>query len=88
MGEQYRRSLEEKIKELGAGKLSVFINSDGVDPHYQRHLEDTFRDAGVRFVLKREEANFIFEGSCSPSFHAGKVIAYFQGGQLSFMGRL
>lgn len=60
MGEQYRQTIEDKIIELGAENLLVFINADGVNPYYRQHLEDTFRDAGVRFVSSREEANLIF----------------------------
>lgn len=88
MGEQYRLTLEEKIEELGAANLRVYINEDGVNPHYRQHLEDTFRDAGVRFVSKREEANFIFEGDCTPSYQEGQVSAFFRGQQLSFVGTL
>lgn len=88
MGEQYRLTLEEKIEELGAENLRVYINEDGVNPHYRQHLEDTFRDAGVRFVSTREEANFVFEGSYTPSHQVGQVLAFFRGQQLSFVGTL
>jgi hypothetical protein len=87
MGEQYRAVLEEKIRELGSGNLRVYINADGVNPHYKQHLEDTFRDAGVRFVSSRAEANFVFEGNCEPAYQAGQIVAFFSGPeQLSFAG--
>ncbi len=88
MGEQYRQTIEEKISELGAEKLRVFINEDGVNPHYRQHLEETFRDAGVRFVARREEANLVFEGNQTPSYHAGQIVAFFQESRLVFVGAL
>jgi len=88
MGEKYRQTIEEKIKELGAEKLRVYINYEGVDPHYRQHLEDTFRDAGVRFVSSRGEANLVFEGNGTPSYGTGQVVAFFQSGQLAFSGAL
>jgi hypothetical protein len=45
MGERYKATLERKIKEFGGSNLRVFINAEGVNPHYKQHLEDTFRDA-------------------------------------------
>jgi hypothetical protein len=87
MGERYRAALEEKIRELGSSNLRVYINADGVHPHYKQHLEDTFRDAGVRFVDNRQEANFVFEGNCEPAHHAGQIVAFFSGHEeLSFAG--
>lgn len=87
MGERYRAALEEKIRELGSDKLRVFINADGAHPHYQKHLEETFRDAGVKFVASRQEANFVFEGNCEPAYQAGQIVAFFSGPeQLSFAG--
>ncbi len=88
MGEQYRQTIEEKIRELGAEQLRVFINQDGVNPHYRQHLEDTLRDAGVRFVSRRDEANLVFEANGTPSYGTGQVVAFFQSGQLAFSGAL
>lgn len=88
MGEQYRQTIEKKIRELGAENLRVFINGDGVNPHYRQHLEDTFRDAGVRFVSSREEANLAFEGNQNPSYREGQIAAFFSAGQLVFAGSL
>jgi len=88
MGEQYRQAIEEKISELGAENLRVFINQDGVNPHYRQHLEDTFRDAGVRFVSSRDEANLVFEGNSTPAYRTGQVAAFFSAGQLLFAGGL
>jgi hypothetical protein len=88
MGAKYRQAIAHKIRELGAEKLRVYINHEGVDPHYRQHLEDTFRDAGVRFVSSREEANLVFEGGGQPSPQAGQVVAFFQSGQLAFAGQL
>lgn len=86
MGEQYRQNIEEKIKELGAANLRVFINQDGVNPHYRQHLEETFRDAGVRFVSSRAEANLVFEGNQTPAYKEGQVVAFFQNSRLMFAG--
>jgi hypothetical protein len=88
MGEQYRQTIEEKISELGAENLRVFINEDGVNPHYRQHLEDTFRDAGVRFVSNRVDANLVFDGNSAPAYGPGQVVAFFQESQLMFAGAL
>jgi hypothetical protein len=88
MGEQYRQTIEEKIAELGAAQLRVFINPKGVNPHYRQHLEDTFRDAGVRFVSSRDEANLVFDGNQAPSYKDGQVVAFFRESQLMFAGAL
>lgn len=89
MGEKYRAELQERINELGGHNLRVFINADGVHPHYKQHLEETFSEAGVRFVASRDEANFLFEGHCEePAFQAGKVIAFFRNDRLQFAGAL
>jgi hypothetical protein len=88
MGQRYKRAINELIRDLGAEKLRVFINPDGVDPHYRQHLEDTFRDAGVRFVSSREEANLVFEGHETPERRPGQVVAFFQESQLMFAGAL
>lgn len=86
MGEKYQKAIAEKITELGAANLRVFINSEGVNPHYRQHLEDTFHTAGVRFVSTRAEANLIFEGDQTPAFVPGKIVAFFQESQLVFAG--
>lgn len=88
MGEQYRAILEEKIREFGGDSLRVFINAEGVNPHYKQHLDDTFRDAGVRFVSSRSEANFVFDGDCEPSYLPGQIVAFFTNKQLAFAGAL
>ena len=88
MGEKYRQTIQEKISELGAENLCVFLNEGGLSPHYRQHLEDTFREAGVRFVSSRAEANLVFEGHGAPSARAGQVVAFFQGSQLTFSGAL
>lgn len=89
MGEKYRAELQERIHELGGENLRVFINADGVHPHYKQHLEETFAEAGVRFVGTREEANFLFEGHCEePAYQTGKVVAFFREERLQFAGAL
>jgi hypothetical protein len=88
MGERYRAELQERISELGAHNLRVFINADGVHPHYKQHLEETFTEAGVRFVATREEANFLFEGHCEPAYSAGQMVAFFRDERLQFAGAL
>jgi hypothetical protein len=88
MGEQYKQTIEDKIGELGADNLRVFINPVGVNPHYRQHLEDTFRDAGVCFVSSRAEANLVFEGDETPEPQPGQVVAFFQESQLVFAGAL
>ncbi len=88
MGEQYRQSIETKINDLGAQNLRVFIDPDGVDPHYQHHLEGTFQKAGVQFVSTREAANLVFEGNRRPKQRPGQIVAFFQEGQLMFAGAL
>jgi len=86
MGERYKATLEKKIKEFGGSNLRVFINADGVNPHYKQHLEDTFREAGVRFVSSRAEANFVFDGDCEPNHLPGQIVAFFTDGNLAFAG--
>jgi hypothetical protein len=86
MGEKYRAELEAKIREFGGSNLRVFINADGVNPHYKQHLEDTFRDAGVRFVSQRAEANFVFDGDCEPNYLPGQIVAFFTEGNIAFAG--
>ena len=88
MGEQHRQTIEKKIRELGAENLRVFINADGLNPHYRQHLEDTFRDAGVRFVSRRDDANLVVEGNAAPSYQSGQIVAFFQEQQLVFAGAL
>jgi len=86
MGERYKATLELKIKEFGGSNLRVFINAEGVNPHYKQHLEDTFREAGVRFVPCRGEANFVFDGDCEPNYLPGQIVAFFTNGNLAFAG--
>jgi len=88
MGEKYKATLEKKIAEFGGSNLRVFINADGVNPHYKQHLEDTFKEAGVRFVATRQEANFVFDGDCEPSRLPGQIVAFFRGGDVAFDGSL
>lgn len=88
MGEKYKATLNKKIAEFGGSNLRVFINAAGVDPHYKQHLEDTFREAGVRFVESREAANFVFEGDCEPAYLPGQIVAFFAGGDVAFAGAL
>ena len=88
MGEQYKAVLEDKIKELGGQNLRVFINDEGVHPKYREHLEATFREAGVRFVESREEANFVFEGHSEPAINLGQVVAFFRNEQIAFQGAI
>ena len=88
MGEQYKAALEEKIKELGGENLRVFINDEGVHPRYREHLEATFKEAGVRFVATREEANFVFDGHSEPAYDFGQVVAFFTNEQIAFQGAL
>ena len=88
MGEKYKAKLQERINELGAENLRVYINEEGVDPRYYQHLEDTFKEAGVKFVASRQEANFVFEGHCEPASVAGKIVAFFRNQELQFEGML
>lgn len=88
MGEKYKAELQKRIDELGAQNLHVYINAEGVDPRYYQHLEQTFTEAGVRFVESRHEANFIFEGHCEPAVKAGQIVAYFREEQIHFAGML
>ncbi len=88
MGRRYRAELQERINELGAENLRVYLNAEGVDPRYYQHLEETFSEAGVKFVASREEANFVFEGHCEPETVPGKIVAFFRGQQLQFVGAL
>lgn len=88
MGEQYQGELREKIAALGAENLRVYINADGVHPHYYRHLQDTFQEAGVTFVASRQKANFVFEGNCEPVSMAGQIVAYFSHETLQFAGAI
>lgn len=88
MGEQYRAILEDKIRNLGGSNLRVYINPEGVNPHYYQHLKETFESAQVKFVDQRAEANFVFDGNCAPVYHGGQVAAYFQEGQLVFAGSI
>lgn len=88
MGEKYKATLVKKIAEFGGVNLRVFINAEGVDPHYKQHLEDTFTEAGVKFVTNRAEANFVFEGDCKPSRLPGQIVAFFKGGDVAFEGSL
>jgi hypothetical protein len=88
MGEKYRATLERKIAEVGGANLRVFINANGVNPHYKQHLEDTFKAAGVRFVEERAEANFVFEGDCEPARLPGQIVAFFRGEDVAFEGNL
>ena len=88
MGEKYKATLVKKIAEVGGNNLRVFINADGVNPHYKQHLEDTFQEAGVHFVASRAEANFVFEGDCEPARLPGQIVAFFRGGDVAFEGAL
>ena len=86
MGERYKATLEQKIREFGGSNLPVFINADGVNPHYKQHLEDPFREAGVRFVASRDGANFVFDGDCEPNYVPGQIVAFFTSANLAFAG--
>ncbi|HKV40691.1 MAG TPA: hypothetical protein VJX67_15875 [Blastocatellia bacterium] len=88
MGQQYKAALEEKIRELGGSNLRVFINDDGVEPAYRKHLEETFHETGVKIVESRTAANFVFEGHCEPEYSYGQVAAFFKGEQIAFAGAL
>lgn len=88
MGEKYKAELQEMIEQLGARNLRVYINPDGVHPQYYKHLEDTFKTSGVKFVTSREEANFVFEGHSEAASLPGRVVAYFSNEQLQFAGTL
>lgn len=88
MGEAYRSLLEQKIMQLGRTHLRVYINPAGVDPHYLLHLEEMFRTARATFVLSREDANFVFEGTCEPHSLPGQVTAFFTDSRLEFLGEL
>jgi hypothetical protein len=88
MGEKYKAELQERINELGGENLRVFINEEGVHPRYYKHLQETFRESGVRFVENRAEANFVFEGHCEPATQPGKIVAFFRNEELHFAGML
>ena len=89
MGREHRAALQDEIRKLGGGgKLRVFIDDDGISPHYRQHLEDTFREEGVKFVDARREANFVFSGQVESTPGIGQVFAFFRGGQLVLEGEL
>ncbi|HZS46581.1 MAG TPA: hypothetical protein VFC63_16010 [Blastocatellia bacterium] len=91
MGEKYKAELQDKIREFGASNLRVYLNEDGLHPHYFQHLKDTFQEEGVKFVYSRDDANFVFEGNCDaePAYQAGQVVAFFNPAQtLLFAGAL
>jgi hypothetical protein len=89
LGEKYKDELEQKIRQFGGENLRVYINAEGVHPHYYEHLTETFKGEGVQFVSSRKEANFVFEGSCEPSYEMGQIVAFFNQDQsLSFAGAL
>ena len=88
MGEQYRQSIEAKINDLGAQNLRAIIIPEGVDPHYRRHLEEIFLEAGVQFVSTREEANLVLEGNRSTERRPGQVVAIIRESHLIFAGIL
>ena len=88
MGEKYRAELENRINELGADNLRVYINEDGVHPAYYQHLQETFLKAGVKFVGSKQEANFVFEGHCEFINVPGQIVAYFSNEELQFAGML
>ncbi len=89
MGKEYKAALHEEIERLGGGeRLRVFINPEGVSPHYLEHLEETFREAGVTFVESPKAANFVFQGDQVAKFGIGQVAAFFRGGQMVFEGSL
>ena len=88
MGEKYKAELQDRINEIGAGRLRVYINAEGVHPHYYQHLQETFQEAGVRFVDSREQANFVFEGNCEPVSQPGQMVAFFRNEELQFAGML
>lgn len=88
MGEKYKEELQQRISELGAQNLRVYINEEGVHPHYYQHLKETFSEAGVTFVSGRQEANFVFDGNCEPVSLPGQIVAFFRSEQLHFAGML
>ena len=91
MGEKYKEELQQKIHEFGGSNLRVYLNADGLHPHYHEHLKETFREAGVKFVSTRDEANFVFEGNCEeePAYLAGQIVAFFRPDQtMAFAGAL
>ena len=89
MGREYKAALQEEIHRLGGGSnLRVYINPEGVSPHYLEHLEETFREEGVTFVETPKEANFVFQGDKISAFDIGQVAAFFRGGQMVFEGEL
>ncbi len=89
MGREYKAALQQEIRRLGGGaNLRVFINPDGVSPHYLEHLEETFREEGVTFVQTAKEANFVFQGDQVSAFDTGQVAAFFRGGRMVLEGEL
>lgn len=88
MGEKYKAELQDRINEIGADNLRVYINPEGVHPHYYQHLQETFLEAGVQMVDNRLEANFVFEGEIEPENQAGQMVAYFRNQELQFAGVL
>ncbi len=89
MGREYKAALQDRIQQLGGGdNLRVYINPEGVSPHYLEHLEETFREAGVTFVETPKQANFVFHGEQAVPFGLGQVAAFFRGGNMVFEGEL
>lgn len=88
MGERYRAQLQDILEDLGPERLRAYLNPEGVSQEYKRHVEDTFRAQGVVFVRSREEANFVFDGHCSPVSMPGQVVAFFRDDALVLEGAL
>jgi len=57
-----------------------------LDPHYKQPLEDTFTEAGLKFVTNRAEANFVFEGDCKASRPLKQIFAFFKDGDVALAG--
>jgi hypothetical protein len=89
MGQLYKRTILEEVRRIGGGaQLRVYVNPEGVSREYRRHVIETFQELGAILVMKRADANFIFEGHAVPSVGDGVIVAYLDGEKLRFAGSL
>jgi hypothetical protein len=87
MGRQYAQQLRDLCSELGGPGLTVFVNRDGLHPHYYIHVVDVLRDSGCRLVDDRAEAAAVIEGYTQPpSLAPGQICITLEDGRLVALG--